>query len=314
MHINHTVSVVIRTCRLQNLLLLSQAINSIVSNDYRPIQIIIVVQTENSLLINGVYLLLQSVHENDIEFSVIINRTEQDQRSKNLNLGIAAANGRYLCFLDDDDIFYKRHISQLLEALKQNPNFSWVYSDVLVTLSNRDKDDRITQISTSTPYKKDKFDLNAFYENNFIPLHSYILDTNKIDANLLCFDESLNVTEDYAFLLKISTIYQPLYYSEITCEYRLWDDASNTNYYVNILTGRSDTNYKKKIRTWNEAAIKVEMLKLNLNPQYKSASIVSFEMRQKFMLRYPYLYRFKFQFPYLWDFLVKLFTKLRILK
>jgi glycosyltransferase involved in cell wall biosynthesis len=314
MHINHTVSVVIRTCRLQNLFLLYQAIHSIISNDYRPIQIIIVVQTENSLLIDQISHLIKSLHENDIAFTLIVNHTEQDQRAKNLNLGIEVANGKYLCFLDDDDIFYENHISKLVETLEQNANFSWTYSDVLVTISERSKDNNIVQISSSTPYKKDKFNLDDFYANNFIPLHSYLLNKEKIDPSLLLFDEFLNVTEDYAFLLKISTIYEPLYCPEITCEYRMWNDSSNTNYYINIVTGKSDSSYKQKLRVWSEAAVKIEMLKLELNPNYKPATLVSSETRQKFMLRYPYLYRFKYRFPYLWDFLVKLFTKLQILK
>jgi glycosyltransferase involved in cell wall biosynthesis len=307
--LNPTVSVVIRTFRSENIFLLKQAVLSIIFNDYRPIQIIIVVQTTNDLLIAQISRLIESLHDDDITFTLVINPTEQDQRSKNLNLGVAAANGKYLCFLDDDDILYKRHIPQLVKTLKQNPDFAWIYSDVLVTLCER-SGDCITKISSSTPYKKDGFNLDDFYKNNFIPLHSYLLDKEKIDHSLLYFDESLNVTEDYAFLLKIATAYKPLYYPEITCEYRMWSDASNTNYYVNILTGKNDASYKRKLRVWSEAAVKVELLKHQLNPDYKPASLISPKTRQKFILHYPYLYRLKYRYPYLWDLLVKLFVNL----
>jgi len=309
---NDLVTIIIRTSKQNRLLLLKNALSSIIANDYRPIEIIIVVQSERQDFIQSIQNICKEIISGQIQINLVVNSTSEDERSKNLNLGIKIATGKYLGFLDDDDIIYPHHLQTIVKALKtSHEDIAWAYTDVLVPLCTVEDGHNIKVLSSEYPYKKEQFSIDNFFQNNFIPLHSYLLDRSKIDSILLQFDETLKVTEDYAFLLKIATYHKPLYISEITCEYRFWADGSNTNYHVNILTGK---DYKSKLRIWNEAATKVEILKLQLNPSYKSASLVSLETRQEFISRYPNLYRLKYKFPQIWNFIVTLAVKLKILK
>ena len=309
---NNLVSIIVRTNQEKRLPLLKNALMSIIKNDYRPIEIIIVAQSEQQYFIEKLEDICQEFTTDHVQTKLVINRTSQDERAKNLNLGINAASGRYIGFLDDDDIFYSHHLKIIISSLEKQPeNFAWSYTDVLVPFCSIENNNNITILSSKCLYKKEQFSISEFFQNNFIPIHTYLLDKTKIDPKLLKFDESLKVMEDYAFLLKIAKYYQPLYIPEITCEYRFWADSSNTNYHVNMLTGK---NYKAKLKTWNEAESKIEILKLQLDPNYKSTNLVSFKTRQKFVTHYPYLYILKYKFPKIWKFLVTITVKLKLIK
>lgn len=306
------VSIIVRTCSEDKYTLLCQAIESVFSNSYKFVEVIVVAQTNNKSFIKKLKDLVRNKLEKGFNINLIVNFTSVDQRAKNINLGIQSSQGQYLGFLDDDDIFYPNHLETIIKSLKaSNEDIAWAYTDVLVPLCTIEEGHNIKVLSSEYPYKKEQFSIDNFFQNNFIPLHSYLLDRSKIDSSLIQFNETLKVTEDYAFLLKIATHHKPLYIPETTCEYRFWTDGSNTNYHVNILTGK---DYKSKLRVWNESATKVEMLKLQLNPDYKSVSLVSLKTRQDFISRYPNLYRLKYKFPRIWDFIVTLAVNLKIIK
>ena len=306
------VSIIIRTCNKNRYILLCQAIESVFLSSYKFIEVIIVAQTDNKSFIQKLKDLVKNKAEKGFNINLVVNFTCVDQRARNINLGIQKSQGQYLGFLDDDDIIYPHHLETIIKSIKKShEDIAWAYTDVLVPLCTLEDDHNIKVLSSEYPYKREQFSIDDFFQNNFIPLHSYLLDRSKIDPSLLGFDETLKVTEDYAFLLKIATFYKPLYIPKTTCEYRFWSDGSNTNYHVNILTGQ---DYKSKLRVWNESATKVEILKLQLNPNYKSVSLVSLKTRQDFISRYPNLYRLKYKFPQIWNFIVTLVVKLKIIK
>lgn len=309
---NNLVSIIIRTCSEERISLLENAVLSIIANDYRPIQIVIVVQTDKEEFIRKVYSCISKLNQQNIHINMVTNYTSKDERAKNLNLGIKIATGKYLGFLDDDDIFYPHHLETIIKSLKtSNGDIAWAYTDVLVPLCTIEDGHNIKILSSEYPYKREQFSIDDFFQNNFIPLHCYLLDRSKIDSSLIQFEETLKVTEDYAFLLRIAIHHKPLYIPETTCEYRFWADGSNTNYHADILTGKE---YKSKLRIWKESATKVEILKLQINPAYKSVSLVSLKTRQDFISRYPNLYQFKYKFPQIWNFIVTLVVNLKIIK
>ena len=45
------------------------------------------------------------------------------------NTGLKASKGKYIAFLDDDDLFYKNHLEIAVQQLKQNEKV--VYSDAV---------------------------------------------------------------------------------------------------------------------------------------------------------------------------------------
>lgn len=305
---NQTVSIIIRTTQEKRIPLLKNAIASIIANDYRPLEIIVVAQSEQNIFIEKINLICEEFRENQVDIYVVVNPTSQDERTKNLNLGIKKSTGRYLGFLDDDDIIYPNHLSLLTNALHNYHN-SWSYSDTALLICGLINSEKIEVISRELPFKKEDFSLQSLFKDNFIPIHSYLLDRKKIDQKLLEFDESFCVMEDYAFLLKIASQYPPQYIPIVSCEYRFFTDASNSNYYVNQLLG---INYSHKAKVWQETSLKIEQLKHQLIPEYLPQD-QSANLRKFFLSRFAVIYKVKYKFPQVWQFLLKIALKLRII-
>lgn len=175
--------------------------------------------------------------------------SETDARSRSLNMGINAANGRYLAFLDDDDKVYPHHYKQLIEAL-QKSQFAWAYSDVVraeYNLSNQ-------LISRTFPWKKCRYSFCEHLQDNFIPIHSFTIDTERAhDIGLI--NENFSKLEDYEFLLRLAYKYEPLYISDFSAEYCIRSDGSNT-VVTNTMTSHETI---QKEREWEIS--RIELLK-----------------------------------------------------
>ncbi len=307
---NQVVSIIVRTNTINRLCLLKNALSSIITNDYRPIEIIVVAQSEQQNFIQAVQSICQEITANQVQINLVINNTSQDERAKNLNLGMKASNGRYIGFLDDDDIIYSNHISLLIEALKQSEITAWAYSQTVIKICHYDEKAGVNIISSENSMIPNKFSLEEFVMEKFnIPIHSYLIDRLKIKADMLYVDESLRVMEDYCFILKIACQYEPVYINNVTCEYRFYTDASNSSFYINQILG---VNYIEKAKIWQEASKKVEKLKRELLPNY-SPNLISVNQRKFLLARFAFLYRIKIKFPKIWKFLMTIAVKLKLI-
>lgn len=61
---------------------------------------------------------------------VFINRRENRGKPYSLNEGLARARGKYVAYLDDDDIYYQHHIAILVDALEGDTDCQVAYSDL----------------------------------------------------------------------------------------------------------------------------------------------------------------------------------------
>ena len=297
-----TVSIIVRTCSKKRFFLLEEAIKSIINNEYRPLEIIIVIQSEDDNFINQVANLSEQFIQQNVAYKMIINPTSQDQRSKNLNLGLEAVSGRYVGFLDDDDIFYKNHIPELVNILRSH-SVSWSFSDVKLVLANICNNETLNYISYDYPFTQDEFSLKKLFKSNFIPIHSYLLDTTRIESNILKFDESFTFSEDYSFILELATRHVPYYLHKVTCEYRIFQDFSNSNIIINEVERHPDKN---KIREWSKALWRIEQLKEKLMPEY-SSEWFSLKIRKYIYYRFPELkILLQYKFPVLRKFLLSI--------
>jgi glycosyltransferase involved in cell wall biosynthesis len=282
------VSIIVRTTPKQQLSVFIEAINSILSNSYRPIEIVIIVQSETETYFKRIKNYIDNLTEKFVFFNIIQNQTSIDQRARNLNIGLNQSNGRFIGFLDDDDILYSNHIETLVNSLISS-EYLWAYTDVTLSINQVDNDNSISVISNELKFKKDRFTIDEFLKDSFIPIHSFIIDTFKIDKRKLCFDESFVVLEDYVFLLILVSFSIPLYIPVITCEYRMFTDSRNTNYYINQYMG---VNYYDKMLLWIEAKRKVEVIKKRLFPFYKPSNLIIKNIKFYFA-RFPLLYKIK---------------------
>ncbi len=254
------VSIVIRTIP-DRIHFLDQALFSIFCSDYSFCEVVVVVQSKDDSYYEEVLDLSEVFLEMGLSVRVIRNPTNSDQRAKNLNLGITASTGRYLSFLDDDDILYPTHISSLVKILDSNDSLGWVYSDTVGSICEVDSDGNLYIQSRHLFFKKPRFSYPELWFENFIPLHSYMIDRYKVDKDLIHFDESFTVLEDYAFLLKLAMSHEPKYHSEVTCEYRFRLDGSNSTCLVEEMNRELHSEKQKK---WGLARNQINQFKQDL--------------------------------------------------
>ena len=307
---NNLVTIIVRTSQEKRLPLLNKALLSIVANDYRPIEIIIVAQSEQQSFIDYLQNICKQFSVEQIQVKLVINYTSKDERAKNLNLGLNNAKGRYIGFLDDDDVFYKHHISSLVKKLNNSESVAWAYSQVAMSICTLDND-KVNIVSLNYPFQKDKFTVEEILKDNFIPIHSYLIDRNKCNLDYIYFDESFPVMEDYEFLFRLLHRGNPIFINEVTCEYRFYIkpsiSSSNLDAY-SILDHREIENAK----IWLETGERIEKIKKKLYPEYTSG-LISTNKRKFLLSSFSFLNIIKKKLPNLWKLIKYLASVIRLI-
>jgi glycosyltransferase involved in cell wall biosynthesis len=258
---NRRVSIIIRTTA-KRAKFLDEALFSVLGSYYPNIEVVLVVQTTNDRAYQDIVTLSQLYTRLGMTIQLVRNATDEDKRSQNLNLGLAQATGRYVGFLDDDDVLYPEHISLLVEALEHSPSRAWAYADVIGVLGGCDALEQFyVKSHDRNMFKKEKFSFGALWNCNHIPIMSFLIDRERVNPVYLQFNESFRVLEDYTFLLGLSLFYEPKYLPKVTSEYRFRLDGTNSSCFVDNLLGIEATT-KRKI--WDEAENQVEALRQKL--------------------------------------------------
>ncbi|MEN9518677.1 MAG: hypothetical protein RLZZ381_1265 [Cyanobacteriota bacterium] len=264
---NRRVSIIIRTTA-KRVKFLDEALFSVFGSYYPSIEVVLVVQTTDDRAYQDVVALSQLYTRLGMTIQLVRNASDEDRRSQNLNLGLAQATGRYVGFLDDDDVLYPEHISLLVEALEQSPLKAWVYADVIGVLGACDALEQFyVKSHDRNMFKKEKFSFGDLWNCNHIPILSFLIDRERVSPAYLQFDESFKVLEDYTFLLRLSLFYEPEYLSQATSEYRLRLDGTNSTYITEDILGLTAT---KKREIWQEAENQVKLFRQNLMMNSKS--------------------------------------------
>jgi len=141
-------------------------------------------------------------------------------RTRAGNLGLAVARGRYIGFLDDDDLLFADHFETLLGEL-ENSTAKVAYSTAFEV--------RTRQISTN-PFIVEEaeyyvkygqhFDRELLKTYNYIPINC-VLFHRDVYLNEGGFDETLDVLEDWDLWVRYSARHDFLFIDKTTCLYRV---------------------------------------------------------------------------------------------
>lgn len=233
-----TVSIIVRTVDRPNYL--KECLSSISVQDYPNCEVIIVNDGGPSIR--------ELVKEIDIPFPhQLIELRENRGRSESGNIGINHSNGDYICFIDDDDIFYPFHISTLVSALR-NSNFKVAYSDgVQATQVKCPFNDKIYSTTEISLVLSEPYDYQDLLSRNYIPILCAMFHRSCIEDGLR-FDTNMDVLEDWDFWIRLGQNYDFLHIRQITCEYRYRKDGSNTVGQLGHLWEWSREHIKRKYK------------------------------------------------------------------
>jgi GT2 family glycosyltransferase len=133
------------------------------------------------------------------------------------NLGVLTAGGKYLAFLDDDDLWYSDHLEVCVDFLEQNPEIGGVYAKSFRKIFTRSPDGRRQPIRIKVEYSTE-FDWQRLLQYNWIPIISVVVRKDATDKmNPVLRD--LDVMEDWDFLIRFSSVNELVHVPQITSEY-----------------------------------------------------------------------------------------------
>ncbi|WP_158279366.1 glycosyltransferase [Azospirillum humicireducens] len=227
----HLLDCIVRFHDPRRLAELERCVFSLIGQRYRPLNIVLVLQRFTPAEVAATEAALAPVLSLPGAPSLTVRNwngeTVADARTHLLNCGVEAAQGRYLAFLDYDDLLFPEAYELLVAKLRDQEAAIAFASVQVMQVEVRDRFFRT--IGPQTPTYRGR-DLGDLLDHNFCPIHSYLLDRSKLPADLLRFDPTLTIEEDYDLLLRICAQY-PADFSLIGTEigyYIYKTDGSNT--------------------------------------------------------------------------------------
>jgi glycosyltransferase involved in cell wall biosynthesis len=198
-----TVSVIIPT--YNRAIMVKDAIQSVLDQTYSDYEIIVVDDgsTDNtSQVINELRSHSEKVH---------YIYQENKGRSAARNIGVRAARGNYIAFLDSDDIFLPEKLSLQVMALESNRDFGMVYSHALLM----DEDGNILEDIGPGREKLTGwvYPELLFIKKNIITIPSVMVRTQVL-SEVGDFDETIHICEDIDLWRRIAMHHQILQMKE----------------------------------------------------------------------------------------------------
>ncbi len=144
----------------------------------------------------------------------------EKNRGKNLNKGIKESKGKYIGFLDEDDLIMQDHIEKLVCALQSYPEYQIAYSDTVLSYWKKEGN-KIKFVKHIKTFNHPFNILHLFFEN-FLPLNSLLF---KRELFLFeKFPEDIFAYEDWTLLVKLALKgIKFLRVEGISAEYRIFE-------------------------------------------------------------------------------------------
>lgn len=140
------------------------------------------------------------------------NPGKADIRARLLNVGISLASSRYLAFLDCDDYMYSHAYSWLIEALSSR-HAGIAFGGIAIKHVRDFSSHHYTFSKDLGPYAHPTRTWLDLLDENFCPIHSFLVDRRVVDDEHLLFNERVCRLEDYGFLLEVCSRYPSVFSS-----------------------------------------------------------------------------------------------------
>ena len=218
-----TLSTIVRFHKRERLPFLDNAISSLSTQDWHALEVVVVLQNSDETLPREVeQLILRQPWPAAPRFQVITVGVPAgvDGRSELLNRGLDRATGRFVAFLDDDDIIYPHGYTTLVGQLLAGDSVMAVGGYCKAYLRREAGDWRVVTREKAVVPEPSRLTL---FRYNYMPIHSYVIDRSRLGSFELYFDNNFPPLEDYDFLLRLFAVFEPDFsqFGVQVCEYRI---------------------------------------------------------------------------------------------
>ena len=227
---------------------LNRCIFSLVGQKHRPLHIILVLQRfTNKQIVDtreALELLLSLPDPPTLTIQNWEINRPIDARTEMLNMGLAAATGQYVAFLDYDDVLYPEAYAILAERLSATGK-AIAFATVRVVRINVFPEFMYVAGIKDVPFGGEN--LRDLFRANFCPIHSFLIDRSMVSPDILTFDTSLTWEEDYDMLLRICATY-PSDFAEVKKQigdYYYKNDGSNTIPMNGVMSKKNLLEYER---------------------------------------------------------------------
>lgn len=232
--IDPLVSIIIPTFNRR--LYLPCALGSAVRQDYSNIEIFVV--NDGGEDVSDI---VSSFDDPRITF---INRKENRGKSYSLNQAIEKITGKYVCYLDDDDVYYSNHVSTLVSTLESNPDFHVAYSDLYKVYCRILPDGSRQVLSKVVEVSRDFDRYFMFYFNHC--LHVSMMHRRDLFEKAGLYNEDLSILIDWDIARRFAFLTDFYHLEDITAEFYSPVDGGDR---ISI-KGRKDLDeYKRNVLT-----------------------------------------------------------------
>lgn len=202
---------------------IKEALDSVKSQTYKHWEIIVVEDAWQDETENIVKQFSQIEAEGKVKF---IRHEKNQGLGATRNTAISYACGKYVAFLDHDDIWKPNHLQQAVEALEEQ-QADLAYS---TTLMFEDGSNKELGFYGPTAAELKNFPLSLYSRNYIVPSAVVLRKESLEKVGLMATDEQIHGCEDYDCWINLSKAhYKFLYLQETTCLYRKHPLAMTSN-------------------------------------------------------------------------------------
>jgi glycosyltransferase involved in cell wall biosynthesis len=195
---------------------LEETLRSIVGQTLQDLEIIVV--NDNGLDVAPVVARCEAKGE-----IVYLRHTANQGLAAARNTGLRHARGRYIAYLDDDDIFLPDHLQTLAGFLESSGNKA-AYTDAWCAEEEL-AEGHYKVFRREVRYSAD-WDNDGILVQNLAPVLCFMHERS-IGIAAGEFDEQLTTHEDWDYWIRLSRLCTPVHIKKVTCEFRLRKDGSS---------------------------------------------------------------------------------------
>ena len=177
---------------------LSEAIDSILGQNYSPIEFIIIDDNSDNEDVKECLARYESSNSSIHLFRNCVNLG----LTKSLNIGLTHCQGNYIARMDSDDVAVKERISFQVDYLKNNPEVALVGSDILLLHNNKELEQDYSTVGDIFDYPE-LYNIKSLLQHSGPPHPTFMFNAKFIRNNNIRYREEIRKAQDYGIMVDI---------------------------------------------------------------------------------------------------------------